>query len=256
MLAMKLNKFDSKIKIMFLYIAMFLCFDYSLAQDAPFTMSASYKADYVQNMSGGLEVGGGYLGYGQMGLSIDFEALNLWKNGELFIGGATTHGAMPSASFIGDFQVADNIEAGEHVYLEQFWFRQDIGQFMLKVGLQDLNEYFVESTPALEYINSSFGINSVISANMDAPIFPVMGLGVELHTLLAIICMRNSAFSMGSLPISRRTHIICIGPLIKMKACSSSVRFILLMIKMSSNSVVFITLTIKNVERICSQTES
>lgn len=178
---MKLNKFDSEIKIMFLYIAMFLCFDYSLAQDAPFTVSASYKADYVQNMSGGLEVGGGYLGYGQMGLSIDFEALNLWKNGELFIGGATTHGAMPSASFIGDFQVADNIEAGEHVYLEQLWFRQDIGQFMLKVGLQDLNEYFVESTPALEYINSSFGINSVISANMDAPIFPVMGLGVELH---------------------------------------------------------------------------
>ena len=80
MLAMKLNKFDSEIKIMFLYIAMFLCFDYSLAQDAPFTVSASYKADYVQNMSGGLEVGGGYLGYGQMGLSIDFEALNLWKN--------------------------------------------------------------------------------------------------------------------------------------------------------------------------------
>ena len=60
MLAMKLNKFDSEIKIMFLYIAMFLCFDYSLAQDAPFTVSASYKADYVQNMSGGLEVGGGY----------------------------------------------------------------------------------------------------------------------------------------------------------------------------------------------------
>ena len=56
---MKLNKFDSEIKIMFLYIAMFLCFDYSLAQDAPFTVSASYKADYVQNMSGGLEVGGG-----------------------------------------------------------------------------------------------------------------------------------------------------------------------------------------------------
>ena len=253
---MKLNKFDSKIKIMFLYIAMFLCFDYSLAQDAPFTVSASYKADYVQNMSGGLEVGGGYLGYGQMGLSIDFEALNLWKNGELFIGGATTHGAMPSASFIGDFQVADNIEAGEHVYLEQFWFRQDIGQFMLKVGLQDLNEYFVESTPALEYINSSFGINSVISANMDAPIFPVMGLGVELHYSISDNLHAQLCVSMGSLPISRRTHIICTGPLIKMKACSSSVRFILLMIKMSSNSVVFITLTIKNVERICSQTES
>ena len=40
---MKLNKFDSTIKIMFLYIAMFLCFDYSLAQDAPFTVSASTK---------------------------------------------------------------------------------------------------------------------------------------------------------------------------------------------------------------------
>ncbi|MGN0032774.1 MAG: carbohydrate porin [Candidatus Limimorpha sp.] len=166
---------------MILFIAIFLCFDDSLAQDAPVTVSASYKADYLYNMSGGIEVGGGYLGYGQMGLSVDFEALNLWKNGEFFIGGATTHGATPSASFIGDLQVADNIEAGEYVYLEQLWFRQNLGRFMLKIGLQDLNEHFVESSPASEYINSSFGINSVISTNMDAPIFPVMGLGVELN---------------------------------------------------------------------------
>ena len=42
-------------------------------------------------------------------IGFDTEKANFWKGGELFINAANTHGGEPSASFIGDYQVASNI---------------------------------------------------------------------------------------------------------------------------------------------------
>ena len=136
---------------------------------------AEYTGDFLYNV-GGLKNGGGYLGYAKMGMNAD-----LWKGASLYVGGGTTHGIVPTEMFIGDFQVANNIEAGNHAFMEYFSLQQTFGNFSFKVGLQDMNENFASINAAGEYINSSFGIHPIFSTNMSAAIFPLTGLGVELH---------------------------------------------------------------------------
>jgi porin len=49
---------------------------------------------------------------------------------------------------------------------------------MLKLGLQDLNTEFVLSDNGSLFINSSFGIPSLISSNVPVPVFPLTALGI------------------------------------------------------------------------------
>ena len=145
------------------------------SQEKMLEFNAEYTGDFMYNV-GGLENGGGYLGYAKIGMGA-----NLWKGAYLYVGGATTHGISPTEMFIGDYQVVNNIEAGNYAFMEHFSLQQSFGKFSVKVGLQDMNENFASINAAGEYINSSFGIHPIFSTNMSAAIFPLTGLGVELH---------------------------------------------------------------------------
>lgn len=157
-----------------LFAVLFLGTNKAYSQER-LNFEAEYTGDFLYNV-GGLKNGGGYLGYAKMGMSAD-----LWKNATLYVGGGTTHGIVPTEMFIGDFQVANNIEAGNHAFMEYFSLQQSFGKLSIKVGLQDMNENFASINAAGEYINSSFGIHPIFSTNMSAAIFPLTGLGVELH---------------------------------------------------------------------------
>jgi porin len=137
------------------------------------SVSGEYIGDFFTNAAGGIKTGGGYLGMGH--LDLDFEFRNTSK---LFIKGAFTHGALPSEKYIGDSQTASNIEAGNHVYLQEFWYRHTLNRFELTVGLQDMNETFMKNEDG-DFINSSFGIPPIASDEHPFPIFPLTGLGVS-----------------------------------------------------------------------------
>ena len=137
--------------------------------------NAEYTGDFMYNI-GGLKDGGGYLGYAKMGMEAD-----LWKGASLYLGGGTTHGIIPSEMFIGDYQVANNIEAGNFAFMEHLSLQQSFGRFSIKIGLQDMNENFASIDAAGEYLNSSFGIHPALSTNMSVAIFPITGLGAEFH---------------------------------------------------------------------------
>lgn len=143
-----------------------------------FSREASYVGDFVNNMNGGIKRGTVYLGMVNIRLGINTEAAGLWKGGELFINGAATHGGTPSGELIGDFQIASNIEAGNHTYLHEFWYKHSMANVEITIGLQDLNADFVTSEFAGNFINSSFGIPSLISDNVPVPIFPLTALGI------------------------------------------------------------------------------
>ena len=164
-----------KILSLLLLTVIFLGVNKVYSQEKSLDFNAEYIGDFLYNV-GGLKNGGGYLGYAKLGMGA-----NLWKGASFYIGGGTTHGIVPTEMFIGDYQVANNIEAGNHVFMEHFSLQQSLGGFSLKVGLQDMNENFAALDAAGEYINSSFGIHSVISANMSVAIFPFTALGAEIH---------------------------------------------------------------------------
>ncbi len=145
----------------------------------PLSLELAYKGDVAGNAVGGIKRGVGYLGYLSVALHFSTENAGWWRGGELCIGGGNTHGSTPSASWLGDFQIADNIEAGNHTFLEQLWFRQSFWHMSVTVGLQDLNADYAVCEAAGDFFNSSFGIHSTLSTHFAAPIFPITGLGLN-----------------------------------------------------------------------------
>jgi|BioPla2DNA2_1021312.scaffolds.fasta_scaffold24229_2 porin len=150
-------------------------------KENPFSFETSYIGEAFYNFNGGIKTGGTYLGMANIMIGFDTEKANFWKGGELFINAANTHGGEPSASFIGDYQVASNIEAGNFSFLQELWFKQTIGNVALVIGLQDLCVEFLSSENADLFLNSSCGVHSTISGNLPVPIFPLTSLGVQLH---------------------------------------------------------------------------
>lgn len=145
------------------------------AQERSLNFNTEYTGDFLYNI-GGLKNGGGYLGYAKLGMETD-----LWQGASLYVGGGTTHGIVPTEMLIGDYQVANNIEAGNYAFMEHLSLQQSLGRFSFKIGLQDMNENFASIDAAGEYVNSSFGIHPALSSNMSVAIFPLTGLGAEIH---------------------------------------------------------------------------
>lgn len=162
-----------------------------------FQLNATYKGDFVHNFSGGIAVGSTYLGLADLFVSFDTHKAGLWKGGELLIHGANTHGGEPSANLVGDFQGISNIEAGNHTFLYELWYRQRFFNVTATVGLQDLNVEFANSNVSSLFINSSFGINSVMATTIPAPIFPVTKPGITLSADISDNIILKSAVYKG-----------------------------------------------------------
>lgn len=162
----------------------FFCYSGLLAQSDSmsicrgFQFEASYIGDVVNNLSGGIKTGTRYLGMANIRAGFDTEKAGLWKGTFVYVNAANTHGAMPSAELLGDMQVASNIEAGNHTYIQELWIKQTFKKVELTVGLQDLNVEFAASEYGGLFLNSSFGILPIVSGNIPAPIFPLTSLGV------------------------------------------------------------------------------
>ncbi|WP_320168356.1 carbohydrate porin [Mangrovibacterium marinum] len=150
------------------------------SEEPAVSLYGSLKGDFVANLKGGLETGSTYLGLADLFLEFDTHKAGLWKGGTFLIHGANTHGGEPSANLIGDFQVVSNIEAGDHTFLYELWYAHTFGNFQTIIGLQDLNAEFANSEFGGLFINSSFGIHSIIADNIAAPIFPLTSPGITI----------------------------------------------------------------------------
>lgn len=144
-------------------------------------LNATYKGDLATNFRGGIKTGSTYLGLADLFLNFNTEKAGFWKGGEFLVHGANSHGGEPSASLIGDFQFVSNIEAGNHTFLYELCYKQTIWNVTATIGLQDLNAEFAGSDVASLFMNSSFGIHSVIADNILAPIFPLTSPGITLN---------------------------------------------------------------------------
>lgn len=150
-----------------------------------FTAEASWTGDLALNMAGGIKRGANFLGMANLKLGFDTQNAGLWKGGQLFVNAASTHGQSPSAMLTGDFQGVSNIEAGNRIFLHEWWYAQQFGRFTVIAGLQDLNAEMAVSENGSAFLNSSFGIPPVISGNLPAPIFPLTAPGITLKAELS-----------------------------------------------------------------------
>lgn len=146
------------------------------AQDSTktFVPILNYTADLVVNTHGGIKTGALYLGYGELGIEI-----NPWKNGQFNFTVASTHGGEPSGELVGDWQVFDNIEAGNHIFALNAWYSHTINKVTVKAGLQDVNDSYSACDAAGNMLNTSFGGNQVLLSAGNVPTMPCNGLGIN-----------------------------------------------------------------------------
>ena len=145
-------------------------------KERAFTIEAAYTGDFLYNMAGGNKQGFAYLGNVDLIVSFDTEKANLWKGGTLFAYGLNNHGTSIS-ELVGDIQGVDNIETGAKTKLYQLWYNQKFGSWDFTIGQHDLNSEFSNTESAGHFINSSFGIQPDISANVPVSIFPFATMG-------------------------------------------------------------------------------
>jgi len=152
------------------------------AQEIPpgFVFTGGYTFDLAANMQGGLKQGGAFLGNIDLNFEWDTEALHLWKGGHFFVYLLNNHGNSLS-ELIGDFQIANNIEAESHTRLYEIWYEQNFDFWSILMGQHDLNSVFAVSETGFFFINSSFGIQPDLSSNFPASIFPLATLGTVIQ---------------------------------------------------------------------------
>ena len=134
----------------------------------------NYTADLAVNTHGGIKTGAAYLGYGELGLE-----LNPWRNGQFNFTIASTHGGEPSAELVGDWQMFDNIEAGNHIFALNAWYSHTFNKVTVKAGLQDVNDSYSFLDASGNMLNTSFGGNHVLLSAGNVPTMPCNGLGIN-----------------------------------------------------------------------------
>ena len=174
-------------KLVFIGVLIVMCTHVASAEDvivkneSPVSFSALYTGDVVSNFSGGIKRGTVYLGLANIKADFNTETNRWWKGGEAFINVGNTHGGEPSANLVGDFQGISNIEAGNHSFLYELWYKQNLKNLTITIGLQDLNANFAVCENGALFTNSSFGIHSSIADNVSPPIFPLTALGANFQ---------------------------------------------------------------------------
>lgn len=163
----------------FLFSFIWFCF-FSVSNaetDEPINLSTHYINEIGSVISGGKQLGLMVMGRGSLVWDLKTEKIGLWENGNLRIMGNVTHGGNFSEEKIGDYQVSSNIDAGDHIYIHELYYQQKFLDFAIKFGVQDLNVDFLVSEPASYFLNSSFGVPSVIAHGIPAPIYPLTAMG-------------------------------------------------------------------------------
>jgi porin len=139
----------------------------------------NYTGDIARNFVGGKAVGNAYMGLlkGDITLNMD----KFWKGGKFKLEIMNTHGKNLSENYIGDLQIASNIENGNYTFLEKLYFEQKISKLTFLIGLQDLNENFCVNEYGGSLTNSSFGIHSTFPLNFGVPIYPKTALAIASY---------------------------------------------------------------------------
>ena len=164
-----MNRFFGKIFILWITIT-----NLGRAQEERIELIGTLTQDTWKS-SGGLKSQSGIQG------NLDLVGnLYLWKNGDFSIRGFFNYGNLLSES-MGDFQVANNMEAPEGFYLYELWYQHHWEKGKVILGQQEINNTFAYTTYGSFFVNSSFGIGPEMTVNFPLSTYPLTGLGLALR---------------------------------------------------------------------------
>ena len=159
-------------------IALIFC---STCRADGYDLSATYTADLLASVAGGLSTGTEYLD--NLDLELEINTAEAWGigGGRVFVHGLYNNSRTFSDKRVGDLQVVSNIDAGKAWRLFEFWYEFDKADWSLRTGLYDLNsEFDVNETGGL-FLHSSHGVGAELgqTGHNGPGIFPVSSLSLR-----------------------------------------------------------------------------
>lgn len=154
----------------------------SWLSDQGINYSLSYKGEFVQNFSGGVEEDTAYLGNTDVKMDFDLDKIMGASGLKLYLYALGIHGDDPS-SFVGDSFATSNIEGPNVFKLYEVYLEKTLDeQFILSAGAIDLNASYYVTQDSLPFFNSAFGISPSLSETGEngPSIFPVTALAANM----------------------------------------------------------------------------
>ncbi|MGZ8308186.1 MAG: carbohydrate porin [Allosphingosinicella sp.] len=154
------------------------------ALPAGLSVDASYIADLIGIVSGGVDRGARYLDNLEIAAEADLDEIAGWRGGRIGLRLLSNQGGNPN-DLAGTLQGVDNVEVADHrIKLFELWLAQSFagGRVDLRLGLFDLNDEFYASVASEDLLAPSFGIGPELGATGPSgpSIFPSSSLTARL----------------------------------------------------------------------------
>lgn len=145
--------------------------------DRGITWELWYTADVFTNLHGGLNTDNTdtYLGLLDLSLSLDTEAMGLWKGGTIYLDFQNFEGRSITDRHIGDLMLVNNDDAPRRSQLSEFWLEQRLldDRIRLKLGKQEAFGDFFAPKYGEEFVNAMPGW----LPNLPLPTYPDQAMG-------------------------------------------------------------------------------
>jgi porin len=144
-----------------------------------------YTGEVFSNTQGGLRTRGAtqYEGLLDLIITADFQEAGIPLPGRFFIHGQNTHGRGLTEDFVGDTQTLSNIDSFDNIMqVGEYWWQFSLldDNLTFLVGKQDVNNDFVVTEMATDFIQSSFGI----SPDVAVPTYPAQSFAAVVKAQL------------------------------------------------------------------------
>lgn len=151
--------------------------------DYGINLTVNFKNDFLENVSGGIKTGPGYIGLFKPDLSLDFSKMFHWDGAGMLISAIGNTGDYFNNK-VGTEQGIDNIEAYNTWKIYELWIEQKLfnENLSLKFGLYDLNSEFDVRLSSLVFLNPSQAIGPEYSlTGKNGPsIFPATSVAFRI----------------------------------------------------------------------------
>ena len=152
-------------------------------------VSATYIAETLGNVSGGIKQGTVYTGRVDLGTTIDLGKLVGWEGATFHANMYQIHGRGLSRDYIGNLMLVSGVEALPSTRLYELWIEQSLfqGRLLVKVGQQASDIEFIDSKYDDIFMNSALGWPGITGVNLPSggPSPPLAVPGVRVKATLS-----------------------------------------------------------------------
>lgn len=152
-------------------------------------VNATYIAETLGNISGGVKKGAIYTGRADLGATIDLGKFVGWEGATFHANMFQIHGRGLSRDYIGNLMLVSGVEALPSTRLYELWVEQSLfqGRLFVKVGQQASDIEFIDSKYDDIFMNSALGWPGITGINLPSggPSPPLAVPGVRVKAQLS-----------------------------------------------------------------------